>query len=403
MGALDDLAAYLVLGDAQKKAIAENDPYAGGAEIGNTLLGYIAGPQSKEFDTKDRMVGAALSGLLGGVFGGLSDSYRGRAANDYTDVIAKSILGQQVERPDTLSPSLFSDAGQRASIFKIQSALEDRKLMQNLASQLKLEDIKSQNDLEKSIAVEIAKNPYKKDKILGALRDLNTAVGNQPNEGTPSKESEPIAQSPYEAALDKYEGDEELARSAVKRDMEAPDRLRDIADSLRKEFYAKPEVKNLSEVSTRYQALQKALTDPSAISDTDFSISIAKIFDPASVVRETESGAIVDSQSIPSSILGTINKALGGGAKLDQQTRQAILRAAGRHYETQKAVVDLMGNEYSRIAKERGVNPNDVIMPQQAIQPAPVGTPTAASQPTTTTPSADEARAILRARGVPGY
>lgn len=124
MAGLEELAKYIAMGDAQKRAIQEDDPYIGGQQIGQTLLGAIASPEANRFDTKDRLIGAALAGILGGTFGGLSDDYQGRAGEAYRGVIDNVLSGRGVDKPDVLSDRLFSDAQDRASIFKIARDLE---------------------------------------------------------------------------------------------------------------------------------------------------------------------------------------------------------------------------------------------------------------------------------------
>lgn len=212
---MEDLAAYLVLGGAQQKAIADDDPYSGGASLGNSLMqsvlqDTVQRPEASSM--KERIALAALTGLGGGLFGGLSNDYRARASDAYQDTVANTIMGKEVEAPSVLSSSIFSDARQRGSIFKIQQALEQQKFDRELKKLTDLENVKSRNDFEKGVLLEVAKNPYRAEKILGALGMQPSArAATQPIGG-------PVSDSGanMEQALERFGGDEAMAREYLK-------------------------------------------------------------------------------------------------------------------------------------------------------------------------------------------
>lgn len=175
MAGLDDLAAYLVVGDAQKKAIAAEDPYAPFENLGSQMLGTVA--KADGYGTRDRLVAAAISGLLGGVAGGFSDDYQGRAEKAYSDSVADSIMGRSQDRPDVLSPSLFNAARERGSLFNAQQALdsaaEEKKLNLELRKARILENLKSDNELKKTVVSAIAQNPRNANMILSQLGKMS--------------------------------------------------------------------------------------------------------------------------------------------------------------------------------------------------------------------------------------
>jgi hypothetical protein len=139
-----------------------------------------------------------------------------------------------------------------------------------------------------------------------------------------------------------------------------------LAERLRKEFTGRPENVKFNEVADRYNVLKMALSDPSSISDNDFVVGLAKILDPGSVVRESEGQKLIDSQSIPASILGQLNTALQGGQALSPEARVNFLEMAGRHYTTLKEKTDALRGQYSRIASQSGLSADDILPPMVA-------------------------------------
>jgi hypothetical protein len=136
-----------------------------------------------------------------------------------------------------------------------------------------------------------------------------------------------------------------------------------LAEKLRKEFTGRPENVKFNEVADRYNVLKMALSDPSSISDNDFVVGLAKILDPGSVVRESEGQKLIDSQSIPASVLGQLNTALQGGQALSPEARVNFLEMAGRHYTTLKEKTDALRGQYSRLAGQSGLSADDILPP----------------------------------------
>ncbi len=130
------------------------------------------------------------------------------------------------------------------------------------------------------------------------------------------------------------------------------------ASELSKQLINNKEVVDLGEVRNRIQVLQKAALDPSSVADLDYVIGVAKILDPTSVVRESEGQTVINSQSIPASILGQLNKAIAGESAID---RSALFALAQRHFDTRASRVNDVADYYGTLAKSKNANINDTL------------------------------------------
>ena len=119
-----------------------------------------------------------------------------------------------------------------------------------------------------------------------------------------------------------------------------------------------PGVKGWRQIAPTLASMRKSLSDKSSISDLDFINGVAKILDPTSVVRESEGKMVIESQSITSQTLGTLNKILNGEQALDDKTRRQMYQLARRrgaeHYEQAKRDYDY----YTQLGRPYGLNPN---------------------------------------------
>lgn len=176
MAGLDELAAFLVLGNAQRQAIAAEDPYAGGQQMGNTLLQSIMQDtvqRPNAGSSKERIALAALAGLGGGLFGGLSNNYQARAEDAYQDTLANTIMGRQVEKPSVLSSGLFGDAKQRGNLFQIGQALEQRKLQNEIEKLTQVKNAESLNQVGNDVIKGLlSANPKEREAAGNIARTL---------------------------------------------------------------------------------------------------------------------------------------------------------------------------------------------------------------------------------------
>jgi hypothetical protein len=152
------------------------------------------------------------------------------------------------------------------------------------------------------------------------------------------------------------------------------------ATELRKEFIA---------VSKDYQLQNDAIgriaasaKDPSAAGDLSLIFNYMKVLDPGSTVREGEFATAQNAGGIPDKAIAAYNKVLNGERLSGDQRNDFVNRAsklfkqAGMQHKRREA-------EYSRLAKQNNLAPENVIVdfttyqPEQdaAAQQTPASTP----------------------------
>lgn len=86
-----------------------------------------------------------------------------------------------------------------------------------------------------------------------------------------------------------------------------------------------------------------------------------KMLDPTSTVREGEYATASNSGGVPSAIQGLYNKALGEGS-IGTKARAEILTQANKFYQAAGLQHDRLQNEFTKIAKSRGMNVDNVVI-----------------------------------------
>lgn len=131
---------------------------------------------------------------------------------------------------------------------------------------------------------------------------------------------------------------------------------------VRKEIQALPSYKNFSQAAPIYKTMVDASSRDSKAADLNLVYGLGKIFDPNSVVREGEMVMVKDTASLPDWLVGAINS-LNGGARLQGETRAAILREAQSRMGAYK---DMLGNDlklYRRLAETYKLDPELLLPP----------------------------------------
>jgi hypothetical protein len=386
-----DLSVLLQSLLAADKQAAEDDPFLPLANFGNQM-GDLVVQASPRGSVKENLLAGLITGLTGGIAQNLGQGYRDRQGVLARDVLFNELEGSPItERPRGMSPSVFSGLRNTGSIFS---------LAQNLANES--EAVKAQRDFKNTIATEVVKsaldNPHKAQRAQAVLEQLfgNAApvaraaeqIGTNAD-GSPimTEGAEPVAMpvSELDPYLDRFGGDEAAARNALEYDRGKPDRIKATEDTLRSQFLGQKVVQDYAQIATQFEAMRRAVDDTSAVSDFDFTFGTMKILDPGSIVRETEQGLVVDSQSMPTSLLNQINKKLEGKSQLGPEIRRDLINLAQRRFEIQKQSVDALAGEYRQMATTRGANPDYVAVvpgPRIDTAPAPAATPTQPAQAT---------------------
>lgn len=134
----------------------------------------------------------------------------------------------------------------------------------------------------------------------------------------------------------------------------------DEVTKLRTEIGNHPGVKRYEEAAPIFNSMIKSFGKTDRASDLDFVYGMAKIFDPDSVVREGEMVIVNKAQSLPSSVVGAINR-LNGGQGLQEQTRRELLQVSKTRMEQYHAQAKAASDRYHGIVTRQNMNPADVL------------------------------------------
>ena len=143
------------------------------------------------------------------------------------------------------------------------------------------------------------------------------------------------------------------------------------ATTLRKEFYARPEVKNFSDIEQSYNKISEVAKKPTAAGDLSLIFSYMKMLDPGSVVREGEFATAEKAAGVPEQVRNIYNKIITG-QKLSPSQRQDFIQRAADVYTSQQKIVSQIEKEYKGYAGAYGTSPNLVIgRPSKEIKTEP--------------------------------
>lgn len=137
---------------------------------------------------------------------------------------------------------------------------------------------------------------------------------------------------------------------------------------LRKEFNARPEVKEFRDVSTSYRQIEKLKTQDTGPGDISLIFSFMKMLDPGSVVREGEFATAQNSGGIPDRIVNAYNKALSG-ERLNKKQRDEFANQARNIFDTRKTRFDEISEEYRGYAQGYDLNPDRVVSGASSAPP----------------------------------
>lgn len=176
-------------------------------------------------------------------------------------------------------------------------------------------------------------------------------------------------------------------------------------EKMRNHFDMLPEVKTYKEAVPVYQAAKEAAGRDNKASDLNLVYAVAKLMDPGSVVRESESAMVVASGSPAERFQGVWNSIIGGG-KLTPELRKELMTEIESRMNAYRSAYDNQRQQYGKFAELAGVNPSHVFAdPLEMGKPFGAGSATGGGQiPKWNPPSApqegDKRRGRNRA-GVP--
>lgn len=199
------------------------------------------------------------------------------------------------------------------------------------------------------------------------VRDEQGNIIAQRNTATGKTESDPRAASDrYETVYDKngqVVGQRNMKTGKVESDPRTvkPKEVDSFDDStkLRNEF-----IKGSGDyvkVRDAYNRIEASAADPSAAGDLALIFNYMKVLDPGSTVREGEFATAESSAGVPTQIRNIYNKVLSG-QRLGEEQRADFLDRSKRLFAKQEASHKGYVDEYTRLAKQNGLDPSNVIV-----------------------------------------
>lgn len=145
----------------------------------------------------------------------------------------------------------------------------------------------------------------------------------------------------------------------------------------------------LGAMGDAWKNIETFYQNPGSVSDRALVIAFAKILDPTSVVRESESAAIANSGSLEAGLKSTLLNTLRGGGNLPPDIRNEIVRLSQQMYSAKIPGAQKRVEMLRETARRAGLPP-ELIFPGDFSMPGPV-TLLPPGTPTTTLPPAGAA------------
>lgn len=365
MASIDEIFGLLVEADKQTE---ERNPFAPIADFAGNMNKSII-KASPEYDWEESAIAGLVSGLIGGLADNRANDFRADQNVAARDVLEASLGGYDVERPSGMDASIFNRMQNAGSIFKRQKAEEQAAAENAFKREVQLAGIK-----------EKLANPYRSkkiDSVLGSIfsdgkRETTTdkveILTRQPREAQGM-----VSQAPsIEDLLEKYQGDETLAREEMKDNLPMA-KLENLVQ-LRKEFHGLPEVKDFKLVDTGYKALREAMKDPEGTSDYEIVRRAAQAVEPGLAVRKDDQDSIAQAASLFGQYGASIRNALQGKSKLTPEVRQGLMRVAQRGYNAHADAYNKSLGYYQNRTNKLGFEPFE-LSPLTEAEMAVIETP----------------------------
>lgn len=143
----------------------------------------------------------------------------------------------------------------------------------------------------------------------------------------------------------------------------------DAEEGLRKEFTAQS--KNFVTIRDAYNNVQQLAANPSPAADIGLVYSIMKVFDPTSVVRETEYATAQNAAGVPDQVRNMWNRMLSG-ERLNPTQRSDFVNQAKTIYGSQEEAYNRLRGQYGGITQRWGLNPQNTLLDfANPVQPGP--------------------------------
>lgn len=161
------------------------------------------------------------------------------------------------------------------------------------------------------------------------------------------------ARMQFDQSQKQYESDAKKAGEGPQKAFENEGKMRD-------DYGREPAVKAYRTVVPMLEAAKDAATRPTRAADLNLVYAFAKMMDPESVVRESETGAVQATATVADR-LGAYIGQLNGQPMLSPDTRQKLLAELQSRFGSLKASHDEITNAYRTTAQSYGLNPDRIL------------------------------------------
>lgn len=159
--------------------------------------------------------------------------------------------------------------------------------------------------------------------------------------------------------FDQQSGDYRASRD---QQMKQPQESFQNEKALRNEFETQPAVKSFRAVVPMLESAKDAQTRPTRAADLNLVYAFAKLMDPDSVVRESETAGVVATASVADRLQAYIGQ-LNGQAMLNPDVRAKLLAELDSRFNALKSSHDTLAEQYGGIAQAHGIKPERVVIP----------------------------------------
>lgn len=140
--------------------------------------------------------------------------------------------------------------------------------------------------------------------------------------------------------------------------------------ALRQDVISDPSYKNMAQAVPIWQSMQDAATRNTPQSDLNMIVGLAKLLDPTSVVRQSETGAVELTGNLPASVIAQFKYLTADpSSRLDPEVRKGLLEEGYSRVKGYADAYKQTAATFSEIAIRHGFNPANVALPFAEIKP----------------------------------
>lgn len=170
-----------------------------------------------------------------------------------------------------------------------------------------------------------------------------------------------------------FAGAAKILQEMEKGPFKDPKQEADVEEGLRREITNQGKV--FTDTRDAYRRVETVAANPSPAGDISLIFNFMKMLDPGSTVREGEFATAQNTTGVPDQIMNLYNR-LREGYRLNEDQRNDFSSQARRLYSAQEKQHNQLIQNYTEIAKRKGIDPRNVILDtssEPSVQPPKLG------------------------------